>query len=430
MIVGASVTVPSRPSASRSNLFPFLGFLLAAAVIFARRPDVLIHPEMFAEDARIYYQDVYNLGLKRTLILPQAGYFQTFSVLTAWVARFFSLAAAPFVMALFALTVQALPVGLLLSRRAQAFAPDLRVRIVIAVVYLLLPNGPELDATMVNAQWFLAVAALIVVLLGPPAGRWMRLGDGAILLLSATTGPFVLILAPVAWIRRYLRGDDHVRRWEALMLSACFVLQVIALAVISHHDASNPAVEPRPSPSLGATPALFAKMVGGRVLLGTVLGESTGMTAAPALQWGAIAFAIVVVLLVLRAQRFEVLAGLALAGFVLAGALINPSTASPAWPLLTTLPPSTQRYFFLAEFAWAVTLVWIAATATRRITRLTGWAVVAAVILVAAIGHWSFPAEPPDGFSVAAHRFEAAPNGTSVSVPAEPSGWSMLLVKR
>jgi hypothetical protein len=413
-----------------SPLLPVLGSLLAAGILLSRRPDALLHAQLWAEDGHIFYADVYNLGIKHSLILPQAGYFVTFAMLAAWIARFFPVADAPFVMALLSLCVQVLPVGLLLSRRAETVTADIRIRVLLAAIYLLIPNQLELDATAVNAQWFLAVAALTTVFLSPPAkARWRWL-DGAILVLAGLSGPFVIFLALIAWWRRRTRGTQYVPDWELALLAACAVVQIVSLLFVAPHDAHSAGVEPRPHPGLGATPNLLATLVGGRLFLGTIIGEAHGLQASLAIQWIALVGGIAVTGVAFRRGRQELVLFALFAAGILFGALLRPSTPTPAWPILASVPPNSQRYWMLAEIAWLAVLVSLATTAGPRLTRLVSAGVVTASLIVLIAGHWSFPSAPPSPYARQAAVFTHAPRGKRVTFLIDPPPWSMTLVKR
>jgi hypothetical protein len=415
---------------SESPILPLLSATLAAILIISRRPDAVLHARFWAEDGAVYYSNVYNHGLLASLTVPQAGYFQTFPLLAAQVARLVAVPQAPFVMNALALAVQVLPVGILMSRRAVTLSPDLRLRAMLALLYLVVPSAVELDATAVNAQWYLAVAALLVLLLAPPKHARGRFLDGAILLMAGLTGPFCVLLAPIAWVQRRLRGPAVVPNWEPVLLSVCAILQVASLLVISHQRFGGLVVEPRPHPALGATPALFAKLVGGRLLLGSTFGAAHGLAAPLALQWIALALGLVGLASVARWGRHELRLAVVFAAFLLAGALWSPSSPSPAWPNLASGPIDGQRYFFIPQLAVLAGLVWAAASVRRPVVRIAAATLVAVSLGVAFSGHWSYPAFVPTGFPAKAAAFERAPAGTVAVFALNPPPWVMSLTKR
>jgi hypothetical protein len=349
-------------------------------------------------------------------------------VLVAWLARLVTLKDAPYVTDWTALLVQALPVPLLLSRRAASISPDIRVRLLIAFVYLIMPNETELDATAVNQQWSLVVSALIVLMLDPPARRGWRVLDGAILIVSGLTGPFAPVLAILAWIRRRVRGADALPLVYAIVLSVCAIVQLAAVLYISHH-VSGVSVEGRTSPQLGATTALFARLVGGRVLVGTVIGEANGMSAPLLLDWAAILAAVVTLCALVKARRIELLMFVTLGAAVLGGALLDPTVPSPAWPILAALPPNVQRYFFLAETAVVILLIWITIAGRWPPLRFAAAAAVLSA-MVFAIGHWTYQSPGDSPFATEAAAFQRAPRGTVSTIVINPHGWAMTLKKR
>ncbi len=415
---------------TQTPLLPILGSLLCVGLILSRQPDAVRHAQFWAEDGRFYYADVYNHGLLATLVKPQAGYFQTFSVLAAGLARLVPLAQAPLVMNGLGIAAQTLPVSILLSRRAVSIAPDLRVRALLAFSYIAV-NAPELNANAVNAQWHLAVAALLVLMLAPPQGPWGRTFDTAVLLLTGLTGPFCLLLAPLAFVQRRLRGPAGITAWQVGMLAACAVLQAASLLVISHHYTGDPTIEPRLDPALGASPSLFLKIVGGRLLAGTVIGDRGGLDAPFAAQLLIGLTALVGLVLVARSKRWELQLAVAFAAAVFALALVRPNTPPPAWSFLAT-PGAATRYFFIPQVAVLAVLVWIAAEPWWLLIRIGAAALVAASIIVAVSSGWSYPRLEPAGFPHAAAAFERAPRGSVRVFPLNPPPvgiWTMTLRK-
>jgi hypothetical protein len=403
---------------------------LGAALIISRRPDAVTHAQFWAEDGEIYFANVYNHGLRATLTVPQAGYFQTFPLLAARFAQLVALAQAPLITNLLALLAQVLPVGLLLSPRATSISPDLRVRGLLACLYIIVPGVMELDATAVNAQWNLAFSALIVLLLAPPRHARWRCLDGLILLLTGLTGPFCLLLAPVALVQRRLRGSAVIPLWELGLLVACAILQLVSLLVISHEQFQGMIVEPRPHPGLGATPSLFAKLVGGRLLLGTILGPAAGLAAPLGLQWLALAVGLISVALAARFAQTELRLMTAFGIVLLAASLWDPSTPTPAWPTLALSGIGGQRYFFIPELAALALLVWMTRGRWPAIVRIVACALIAASVVIAIAGHWSYPPFASTGFPAKAAAFGRAPRGTVVTFALNPASWTMTLTKR
>src|SRR5271156_417143 len=105
-------------------------FVAAFIAVFSRLPGALLHPQFFAEDGWVWYQQAYNLHWLRSLGIPQAGYLQTLPRLVAGVTLLSPMQYAPLIMNLAGAMIQVLPVSALLSRRCAPWGP-LPVRMVM-----------------------------------------------------------------------------------------------------------------------------------------------------------------------------------------------------------------------------------------------------------------------------------------------------------
>ncbi len=116
---------------------------------------------------------------------------------------------------------------------------------------------------LTDAQWHLAILAVLVVLATPATGLW-RLFDVAAVILSGLTGPFVLSLIVIAAIVFIYRRQ----RWTlALGVLAAVIGAVQSIELLT-------AQRPHAGP-LGITANRFIEMLGGRLIGNTVLGTST-----------------------------------------------------------------------------------------------------------------------------------------------------------
>ena len=246
----------------RNALLLLLYSILIVAAIISRRPDAVFNAQFWAEDGTIWFTSVYNFGFLHALTLPQNGYFATFPRLAAAIAMLFPLASAPLVMNLLAIFVQALPPVFLLTRRF-AYVGSQPVRLLMAFLMLAVPTSAEVHANVTNSMAFLALLAFLVLVAEPPTTKAERVFDVAVLCLSGATGPFSVVLLPVAalmyWIRR--------RPWTGALLGIeCVAAAVQAVAIL------ETAAGTRSSQTLGATPMLLFRIVGGQVIVSPLLG--------------------------------------------------------------------------------------------------------------------------------------------------------------
>lgn len=426
------MTVSSgRLAASTGELrrrLPLWGMLVAGILIVSRQPDAITHTQFWAEDGKMYYADVYNHGLLATMLVPQAGYFQELPALAAWLAQLVPLAFAPLVMSVVAIAVRVLPVGLLLSDRAEPIARDVRVRLLLAALYIALPGAAETDGNAVNALWFLAVAALIVLMLRPAVSRAGRIFDIAILVLCATTGVFTIALAPLAFIYRRWRGPDAVSWSKLAILSFGAGIQLLAIFVLEYHLPSGFAATARPSLPLHATVSGAFEILGLRVLVEPMFGSLLALSSTSTVILGGLVAA--GALLGFCKAGAELRLAIAFAVALFAMTLIRPYGS---W--LELAHPETERfltgarYFIIPQLVFAATVVWAVSRIQGRPLRIALVALLAGVCLVTIVGEWAYSPLGKNQFARQAAQFERTPAGTRMTFELEPKGWAMTLVK-
>jgi hypothetical protein len=400
-------------------------FLLACAVLAARRPDAIFHAQFWAEDGRVWFADAYNFGWWSALFRQDGGYLQTFPRLGASLALLGPLFLAPLALNLIAIAVQALPVNLLLSSRSSAWG-SLRFRALLAGIYLALPNCRELSANIESSQWVLALCAFLLLVVSIPRSAVGRLFDLSVLLLCGLTGPFCIFLLPIALFLAWRHRDRW--RWVAVgALAALSLVQAWVLLV-------NTGFSSRPHYTLGASPALFTRILAGHVYLGTLLGHNQlAAHSDPRLFIFLLCVAIggtAIVAICFVKSAVEMKLFLLFSAMLLAASLISPWAHPPAgvsvWKLMSGA--SGIRYWFFPTLAFAWSLLWCLRS---RVAPLK--VVSASLLILMCIGilrDWRHPAFQDLHFAEYVRRFEAAPVGTTVTIPVNPIGWDMRLVKR
>ncbi len=399
-------------------------FLLASALLVTRRPDAIFHPQFWAEDGHVWFADAYNLGWWAALFQAHTGYFQTLPRLGAALALLVPLTLAPLVLNVIAITIQALPVNLLLSSRSAQWG-SLHFRALLASTYLVMPNRGEMSFGITESQWLLALGAFLILVTSVPRSRVGKAFDILILLLSGLTGPFCIVLLPFALILAWKQRD----RWlwvRTAVLTALSLIQIWALFVVDPHG--------RREVALGATPALFARLLGGQVFLGTLLGGNrlatySGLGVFVFLVCAAIGGTFLVVICFLR-SRFQVRLFLMLGILLFALALISPTGAVSngvfAWENLASGPGI--RYWFFPTLAFAWSILWCLQSRNRALKIVS--AILLCIMCFGIIRDWQYPAFPEMHFAYYAKQFESAPVGTAVTIPENPEGWTLRLIKR
>ncbi len=382
-----------------------LGVLCFAALV-SRSPSVVLRPQFWAEDGQLFYQQAHALGFLHTLIIPYGGYLHTLPRLTAGLSLLLPLSLAPLLFNLVALLTESLPPIYLFSGRMQNIGP-LPVRVLLAFLYVGVPNVARVHGNLTNAQWHLAVLCCLILLAPPPKSVWAATFDVAALAIGAFTGPFAIFLLPVALVVAWRRRD----RW-AIRRAGILCLGVIVMPFTMFLS-----TRPQSPAGLGASLAAFCRIVAFQVFVPVFRGvnNSSEFAQHPALL-AFLSYAITAVGLALLTYVFlrgnmEVRCFLLFAAMVLATSLARPlaSPTEPQW-LALQRQGSTHRYWLIPELAVAAAFVWLASTAANRMARATGAALVC-VMLIVDVVYWRLPELPDLHFASYVATFKALPVG-------------------
>jgi hypothetical protein len=413
--------------AEHSGLHPWhhgMIFLLACATLVARRPDAILHAQFFAEDGHVWFADAYNYGWWAALFRAHTGYFQTLPRLGAAIALLVPFYFAPMVLNAIAIAVQAIPVNLLLSSRSSAWG-SLRFRALLAGIYLALPNCSELSSSITESQWLLALCAFLLLVASIPQSLAGRVFDVSILMLCGLTGPFCITLLPFALFLAWRRRECW--RWvPAGLLAGLCVVQAWALLIVDPGGRARAA--------LGASPALFARILAGQVYCAALLGRNKlavlpGLPVLLCLVAVAIGGTAVVVFCYLSSS-LQLRLFLLFSAALFALALISPtgslSGGTSFWANLAAAPGIRYWFFPTLAFAWSV--LWCFRCRKPRLKVIGGYLLF--FMCIGIVRDWRHPAFQDMHFAEYAKRVEAAPSGTTVTIPLNPEGWNLKLVKR
>lgn len=394
-------------------------FAIAALLVISRRPDVVTHPQFFAEDGTVWFAEAYRLTFLHSLLTPDAGYMQTFPRLVAALATAVPLLFAPALMNVIGIVVQVLPVNVLAAERSAVWG-SLPLRLLMGFTYIALPNSRELDVVITNAQWHLALLACLLVLAAPPSTWKKRLFDGTVLLVSGLTGPFCIFLVPVAAVIWWVRRD----KWGAVPVALTAVCAVIQIAVVYQAD---PVIRSRAP--LGASLRAVVEILSSHVFLAALLGYANypAHLSLLALTVVAIAGLAIIVYATLKA-KWEYKLMIVFCMLVFAASLASPlvSKTEPQWLILKQAYGIRYWFFPMLAFAWS--LLWCVQYGGSKVMR--GSAGFLLILMVAGMAKdWEYPAFPDHNFSQSAKKFERLRPGEAMTFPLYPDGWSMQLVK-
>jgi hypothetical protein len=395
-----------------------LSFALATIALFSRRPSLLTHAQFYAEDGMFWFSQAYNLGWLHSLLLPQAGYFNTMPRLAAGLALLVPLERAPLVMAIVGLLVQALPVPIVLSPRMRNWAA-LPTRLLLAAVYVAMPNTREILIVATNTQWHLALAALLLALASSPRTWLGRLFDVAVVLAAAFSGPFCILLAPIALIFWWLRRQ----RWSLVISILVSLVACIQIGLLLHNTVRVHTV-------LGVRLDPLLRMVGGNIVAGALFGSYAFASKLPMLQLVAAAImGMSVYFYCLRFANLEWKLFLIYCVALFAASLSSPliGGSKPLWDLLVGAVSARYWFFPMLAFVWSA--VWCVMYGRDRLFKIAG----ACIVLCMTFGvvhDWKYRALTDDHFVESVQRMRDAKPGDHVVFPIVPEGWMMELVKK
>ena len=192
----------------------------ALLIIFARRPSAFLNPQFWAEDGKIWYADAYNHGLLFSLITPENGYFQTFSRLVAILSQAFPLKFGPAIFLTVAVIIQIVTALFIISPRMSQIVPGRGWRLVLGFLFLAIPHSWEIHTNVTNSQWHLALLACLIIIAEPSVSKVGRIFDISVCFLAAVSGPFCVLLIPVAIIQLLIRKDSMYAVFSGVFLVA------------------------------------------------------------------------------------------------------------------------------------------------------------------------------------------------------------------
>ena len=195
-----------KVTAAQAAALALLGLLL----IVARRPDMLLAPQFWGEDAAVFFPQAEAHGAS-VLFIPFAGYLYLLPRLVAWAAVSVPVVHVPTVYAAGALIIVAAALGLVLQSPLTD-SPGMGLAMVLAVAAA--PYSGEIWGNLVNTHWFSALVILAACL--PPRTRAAGIGLHVLLPFFVLTGPSALILLPVVAVASAHRTDRW--RWVTLAI--------------------------------------------------------------------------------------------------------------------------------------------------------------------------------------------------------------------
>lgn len=408
VLVRAQIKKDSRAVACAAIVLCYL-------VFFLRWPEILLDAQFWGEDGWSWWPDARKMGVA-SMWSPHAGYLVVVCRLVGLLTVPLPLAWGPFLFAFVACVLDLMPAVFFISSRGASICPSLWLRCAIALAWCALPNSWEVHGNLTNTQWYLSILSLLILISAPPLSLKGWVFDSIMLVVGALSGPFSILLSPVAILRAWqVRSKTSYARMGIIVCGG--MLQVLVV-----HSAQRGI-----PPDLGASPIAFVRLISAQVILATMVGHrhllewyQLRLWQSAILPWALFLLGLSLCVDAFRRWPLMRLCTLYMA-LALAACLSHPLGSSnlPFW-LLMLHPDSGTRYLFLTLVFWMTVVVLEASVPPWGWNRILA-SVLLAISLVWGIPRdWRFPAVPDRNFYVIAREYDAAPKGKIFTIPVRP----------
>ncbi len=262
------VAVPFSQEAAARWLPLILLHITIFVLFFLRRPDCLLNPQFWAEDALVFFMDDMRLGFRHALVTPYAGYLHAAPRLTAGFMDLFPARFIPLGYNLAALLLQTFSCGTLAWTCCRRFLSSDSLRMAVCLVLTCgLAAGAELVGSITNAQWFLSIPALVILFcFERHDNRFLTCLCSLTILLIALSAPLLFIVTPFAlYTIRQKRGRAALPAWGLLVGLGIQAAYILSSSTAKHHLRFDAVVVA--SAAAGLSRPVLATILGERILL-------------------------------------------------------------------------------------------------------------------------------------------------------------------
>lgn len=193
---------------ARTNYFKLLIFILSFLLLWARREDLLMNAQFWAEDSVFWYRDAYQNGFLNSLLTPRNGYFQTVSTLIVGGTTFLNPEHAPFVANFFGLLIRAILVWFLFTERCDFL--NNTSRFFISVYFFCMPGVQEVHANITNAHWYLSLYVTMILISSDAKTRSWKAHDIFFIILSGLSGPFIIFVLASSVFKYFSQNNSSI----------------------------------------------------------------------------------------------------------------------------------------------------------------------------------------------------------------------------
>ena len=185
--------------------------LLLAVLFILRRPDAIFNAQFWAEDGLVFFAEDLIFGGWASVFHPYSGYLHLVPRIVAAAADPLPVAYVPLFYDTCATMIAAGCCALFASAAYRFLIASDAIRAALCVLFAVAPYADEIVGTIANAQWYLSLGALLLVI--APAQERVSFRTVAVtfgILLFSLSAPQAIVFVPlVAWLaikRRTIAG--------------------------------------------------------------------------------------------------------------------------------------------------------------------------------------------------------------------------------
>lgn len=402
---------------------------VSVLIIILRRPELIFHPQFWAEDFAVFFRDAYIREVP-SLVKPYSGSLQLFPRVIALIFAQLPLNVAPLFFNISAMAVMVLPVFLIWSDNNLLKSEGPNRKLLITALYLLMPNIAEIYGNLSNATWFLTIAAILVLIRTDKksAKKWLPF-DIALLVASCLTGPTSIVLAIVA---TYLALNKATKSRpaviKAVVVAACAIVQITVFMVSAP---AGPSIVHQAKPVV-KNYSRAVELTGVRFIALPIVGKDLVNSSFPTSPQ-AYALGVITIILSLTALlkvRTEIKALIIFCALVYALSLLRAQTEPiiQFWRMLQ-LNLFGERYFFVPFFGWLVALVCLTKYSKTTLSKIA--TTIIAAFLIFFPFYFSVPKLKDYNFTAHAKAFQNLDSKEEHCFPMNPNeAWTTCLKKK
>ena len=298
-----------------------------------------------------------------------------------------------------------------------------------------MPGLAEVHANITNTHWYMSLYMILIILSKPAVNKAGKLHDYLIIIISALSGPFVILTIPIVLFKIWPKKVTMhlgLNKFKTYLLKNKLFFIILVLALLQLATVVITTESSRSNAPLGFSFDLLHQIVTNRVFLGSiitiryVLKLTSNNYASYVLCFTGLA----TITFALFKSNWQTRLMILFAAGILALSLIKPMVTSQGdqWPLL----PYTagDRYFVIPNiiFFYCFSFTMLNLLKGKFLYLLVAPIFSACIFFM--VQQFRMPPLIDTGYKSSVNSFNSLEKGRSIHIPINPEGFSMELIKK